>query len=237
MLDIVAVLEWVRDNAAAFGGDPGNVTVFGQSGGGGKVSTLMAMPAAKGLFHKAIVQSGAFLRAHSAEDSARLAAAFLAELNLSRSQLEELHTIPVERLCVAQQRATGQRRLSWGPSVDGHVLPAHPFDPAAPALSASVPLLIGTNLNEGVHGCDNPDVDALTEDELSKRVQQRHGEKAAAIIDAYRREYPKAKPFDLWSVISAAAGPGRRCHPGGAQSGPGRCIGLSVPLRLANPHA
>src|SRR6202034_1380268 len=80
MLDIVAVLEWVRDNAASFGGDPGNVTVFGQSGGGGKVSALMAMPAAKGLFHKAIVQSGAFLRAHTTEDSARLAAAFLAEL-------------------------------------------------------------------------------------------------------------------------------------------------------------
>jgi len=204
MLDIVAVLEWVRDNAAAFGGDPGNVTIFGQSGGGSKVSALMAMPAAKGLFHKAIVQSGAFLRAQSAEDSARLAAAFLAELNLSKHQLEELHTIPVERLCVAQQRATGQQRLAWGPSVDGHVLPTHPFDPTAPALSASIPLLIGTNLNEGVHGCDNPDVDALTQDELRQRVEQRHGEKAAAIIDAYRREYPKAKPFDLWSVISAA---------------------------------
>jgi para-nitrobenzyl esterase len=167
MLDIVAVLEWVRDNAAAFGGDPGNVTVFGQSGGGGKVSALMAMPAAKG-------------------------------------QLDELHNIPAERLCAAQQRATGQGRPAWGPSVDGHVLPAHPFDPTAPELSASVPLLIGTNLNEGVHGCDNPDVDALTDEELGKRVQQRHGEKAAAIIDAYRREYPKAKPFDLWSVISAA---------------------------------
>jgi len=204
MLDIVAVLEWVRDNAAAFGGDPGNVTIFGQSGGGGKVSALMAMPAAKGLFQKAIVQSGAFLRAQSAEDSARLAAAFLAELNLSKGQLEELHTIPVERLCVAQQRATGQRRLAWGPSVDGHVLPAHPFDPTAPELSASIPLLIGTNLNEGVNGCDNPDVDALTQEELRKRVQQRHGENAAAIIDAYRREYPNAKPFDLWSVISAA---------------------------------
>ncbi len=204
MLDIVAVLEWVRDNAVAFGGDPGNVTIFGQSGGGGKVSALMAMPAAKGLFHRAIVQSGAFLRAQSAEDSARLAAAFLAELNLSKGQLEQLHAIPAERLCAAQQRATGQARLAWGPSVDGHVLPAHPFDPAAPELSASIPLLIGTNLNEGVHGCDNPDVDALTEEELRKRVQQRHAEKAAAIIDAYRREYPNAKPFDLWSVISAA---------------------------------
>ena len=112
MHDIVALQEWERDKAAAFGGDPGNVTVFGQSGGGGKVSTLMAMPAAQGLFHKAIVQSGAFLRAHSAEDSAQLAAAFLAELNLSKSRLDELQTIPVERLCMAQQRAAGQRQLS-----------------------------------------------------------------------------------------------------------------------------
>ena len=75
-------------------------------------------------------------------------------------QLDEINSIPVERLCAAQSRVTTQTKLAWGPSVDGHVLPAHPFDPAAPEVSASVPLLIGTNLNEGVHGCDNPDVDA-----------------------------------------------------------------------------
>jgi len=210
MLDLVALLEWVRDNIAAFGGDPGNVTIFGQSGGGAKVSALMAMPAAKGLFHKAIVQSGSMLRAQSTDDSARLAAAFLAELNVGKNQLDQLQSIPVDRLCVAQQRASarsgmmGQPALSWGPTMDGRILPTHPFDPGAPALSASVPLLVGTNLNEGVHGCDNPDVDSLTEDELRKRVTQRHGGKSSAIIAAYRKEYPGAKPFDLWSVISAA---------------------------------
>jgi len=210
MLDLVALLEWVRDNIAAFGGDPGNVTIFGQSGGGAKVSALMAMPAAKGLFHKAIVQSGSMLRAQPPEDSARLAAAFLAELSLSKSQLDQLQSIPVDRLCVAQQRAAartgsmGQPALSWGPTMDGRILPTHPFDPGAPALSASVPLLVGTNLNEGVHGCDNPDVDSLSEDELRKRVTQRYGDKASAIIQAYRKEYPRANPFDLWSVISAA---------------------------------
>jgi para-nitrobenzyl esterase len=210
MLDLVALLEWVRDNIAAFGGDPSNVTIFGQSGGGAKVSALMAMPAAKGLFHKAIVQSGSMLRAQTTEDSARLAAEFLAELNVSKSQLDQLHTIPVDRLCVAQLRATarsgamGLPALSWGPTVDGHILPTHPFDPGAPSLSASVPLLVGTNLNEGVHGCDNPNVDALTMDELRQRVTQRHGDKAGALIQAYQKEYPRAKPFDLWSVISAA---------------------------------
>jgi para-nitrobenzyl esterase len=210
MLDLVALLEWVRDNIAAFGGDPGNVTIFGQSGGGAKVSALMAMPAAKGLFHKAIVQSGSMLRAQSTDDSERLAEAFLAELNVSKSQLDQLHAMPVDRLCVAQQRATartgmmGMPALSWGPTVDGRVLPTHPFDPGAPALSAHVPLLVGTNLNEGIHGCDNPEVDTLTEEELRKRVSQRHGEKAGALIAAYRKEYPHALPFDLWSVISAA---------------------------------
>lgn len=208
MLDLVALLEWVRDNISAFGGDPGNVTVFGQSGGGAKISTLTAMPAARGLFHKAIIQSGSMLRAQSPEDSAELAARFLAELKISKDRLDQLASVPADRLCAAQGAATrpgpGRRDLNWGPTVDGRVLPAHPFDPSAPELSRSVPLLVGTNLNEGVHGCDNPDVDALTEAELRGRMAARYGDRAGAIIEAYRREYPGAKPFDIWSVVSAA---------------------------------
>ena len=204
LLDHVALLKWVRENIAAFGGDPNNVTVYGQSGGGAKICSLLAMPSAKGLFHRGIIQSGSMLRAQSMEDSDRLAHAFLEELGLGKNQLDQLTTIPADRLCVAQQRATARSGLSWGPSMDGAILPVHPFDPGAPAVSASVPVLVGTNLNEGVHGCDNPNVDALTEAELRQRVTERHGAKAAAIIEAYRKEYPKAKPFDLWSVISAA---------------------------------
>jgi para-nitrobenzyl esterase len=220
LLDLVAVLEWVRDNIARFGGDPKNVTIFGQSGGGAKVGTLMAMPAAKGLFHRAIVQSGSMLRASLPEDSGKLAAAVLEELNLSKSQIDQLHNIPLERLTAAAGAArrklapppgsppdprTMARSLGWGPTVDGDILPSHPFDPAAPSVSAHVPMLIGTNLNEFVHGVDNPDAYSLTADQLEERLRPRYSERTAAIIAAYRKEYPDARPFDLLSVISTAS--------------------------------
>jgi len=220
MLDLVAVLEWVRDNIVNFGGDPGNVTIYGQSGGGGKVSTLMAMPAAKGLFHRAIVQSGSTLRSGLPDDSARLAAGVLAELNLSKSQLGQLQDVPVERLlgaALAAARKMGPppgagrggaglaRRIGWGPTMDGGIVPSHPFDPTAPAVSGDVPLLVGTNLNEMTNGVDNPEADSLTTEELVKRVKTRYGDQTEAIIEAYRREYPRAKPFDLFSVISVSS--------------------------------
>jgi para-nitrobenzyl esterase len=219
-LDLVAVLEWVRDNIARFGGDPKNVTIFGQSGGGVKVGCLMAMAAAKGLFHRAIVQSGSMLHAGTPEDTGRLAAAFLGELGLSKSQVDKLQEVPVERLTTAVWAAMRKaapppgpapdlrsmvRSMGWGPTVDGDVLPAHPFDPIAPAVSADVPMLIGTNLNEFVHGVDNPKAYALTPEQLEERLRARYGGRTAAIIAAYREEYPEARPFDLFSVISTAA--------------------------------
>ncbi|MEP6539128.1 MAG: carboxylesterase family protein, partial [Bryobacteraceae bacterium] len=212
MLDNVAVLEWVRDNIANFGGDPGNVLIFGQSGGGGKVSTLMVMPAAKGLFHRAGVQSGSTLKSGTQENSAKLAAAVLEELKLTKLQIEKLHTLPAVALVTAQgaalrrlaaQGSSGPGR-SWGPFVDGKIIPADPFEPAAPAVSASVPMLISTCLNEFVNGVDNPQLDTFSEDDLSTHVQQRHAGKAPDIIAAYRREYPKETPFGLWAAISAA---------------------------------
>ncbi len=212
MLDNVAVLEWVRDNIANFGGDPGNVMIYGQSGGGGKVSHLMVMPAAKGLFHRAAVESGATLRTGSPEAAAKVAAALLDELNLSRSQFEKLQTVPAATLVTAQ--AAALRRLAasggraagggWGPILDGKIIPAHPFDPGAPAVSQNVPLLIGTCLNEFVNGVDNPEVDTLTNAELLKRVAQSHGDQAQSIVEAYRREYPKESAFGIWAAISAA---------------------------------
>ena len=216
MLDIVAVLEWVRDNIANFGGDPGNVTIFGQSGGGGKVAALMVMPEAKGLFHKAINQSGPFLRFATPENANILTAAVLSELNLTKSQVAKLDDIPIDSLMIAAQAAlrkvsvpAGARsvvgRIGWGPVVEGRVVPAHPFDPAAPAISAHVPLIVGTNLHESVSGLDNPEVDTFTNEQLISRVGQRYGANGPNIIEAYRREYPKANTFDLWGVISAAS--------------------------------
>jgi para-nitrobenzyl esterase len=217
MLDLVAVLEWVRDNIRTFGGDPGSVTIFGQSGGGGKVLALMAMPAAKGLFHRAIVQSGPFLKSLSPDYSGRLAELVIAELGLSKSQLSELKGIPVDRLSGAAAEAmkkmpphkSSLREVygehDWGPTVDGRILPRHPFDPGAPEISADVPLLTGTNLHEFVNGLDRPDADAMGGEELNRLVGEAFGERSQAIIDAYRRDYPKATPFDLYATIAASS--------------------------------
>ena len=216
MLDLVAVLEWVRDNIKTFGGDPGNVTIFGQSGGGGKVIALMAMPAAKGLFHRAIVQSGPFLKSLSPDYSGQLAELVIAELGLSKSQVNELQGISVDRLSGAATEAMkkmpphksslrevyGER--DWGPTVDGRILPRHPFDPGAPELSAEVPLLTGTNLHEFVSGLDRPDANAMEVEELDRLVSAEFGDRSKAIIDAYRRDYSKATPFGLYAIIAAA---------------------------------
>jgi para-nitrobenzyl esterase len=217
LLDNVAVLAWVRENIATFGGDPGCVTIFGQSGGGGKVLALMAMPAAKGLFHRAIVQSGPFLKCLSPDYSGRLAELVLAELGLSKSRVRELQAIPVDRLsgaaAEAMKKMPSQRSSirqvygedNWGPTMDGGVLPRHPFDPGAPEISADVPLLTGSNLHEFVNGLDRPEAQAMQMDELHRLVSQEFGERSNEIIDAYRRDYPRATPFDLYATIAASS--------------------------------
>ena len=216
MLDLVAVLEWVRTNIARFGGDPGNVTIFGQSGGGGKVAALLAMPSAKGVFHRAIIESGPFVRVLSPEYSQQVAENTLTELGLSKSQLRELQKVPVDKLSAAATNALrktarprGVRRdtfgeTGWGPTVDGHSLPVHPFDPSAPAISADVPLITGTNLHESVNGLDHPNANAMTTEEMIQEVHNLYGEDADAIIAAYRQDYPGSSPFALYAVIATA---------------------------------
>jgi para-nitrobenzyl esterase len=213
MMDNLAVLEWVRDNIESFGGDPANVMIFGQSGGGGKVSTLMGMPAAKGLFHRVGVQSGSLLRSGSAANSAKLAAAVLEELGISKAGLEKIHTLPtsviqaVQGLAIRRYMGGGSSMaglMAFAPFVDGKIIPAHPFDPVASPISADIPMLIGTCLNEMVSGCDNPERDTLSEQELLKRVTEKYKDKAGDVIAAYRREYPKDSPFGLLAAISAA---------------------------------
>jgi len=217
MLDLVRVLEWVRENISNFGGDPGNVTIFGQSGGGGKVITLMAMPSAKGLFHRAICQSGPFLKVLEPDYSAKVAAAIMQELGLSKSRVDELQKINVDRLSGAS--AEVMKRLNppnalifrhpmgqtgWAPTVDGHVLPRHPFDPDASMESADVPLLTGTILNEILSGLDNGAATAMTEEELRGRVRAELGQRGDAAIEAYRRDYPQATSFGIYAAMAAA---------------------------------
>jgi len=217
LLDIVAVLAWVRENITTFGGDPGCVTVFGQSGGGGKILALMAMPAAKGLFHRAIVQSGPFLKSLSPDYSGRLAELVLAEVGLSKLRVRELQAISVDRLSGAAAEAmkkTPSHRFSlrqvygeenWGPTMDSHILPRHPFDPGAPEISADIPLLTGSNLHEFINGLDRPEAQAMQMDELQRLVSQEFGQLSKEIIDAYRGDYPQATPFDLYATIAAAS--------------------------------
>ena len=163
-LDLVAALEWVRDNIANFGGDPKNVTIFGESGGGGKVSALMAMPAAKGLFGKAIVESGSSLRVSTRNRRLRARKALLDKFGLSESQVDELQKIPAEKLFAAAGAG-----LAGGPVVDGRSIPEQTWDPKAPEISANVPMIIGTCKDETAWLIGNRDASTFTLDEASLR--------------------------------------------------------------------
>lgn len=213
MLDQIAVLEWVRNNIESFGGDPSNVTIFGQSGGGGKVSTLMAMPGAKGLFHRAIIQSGDIGPVGIRPASGELATSLLAELGINRNNVGELQKIPVDRLTAATvaavlKAAAGKSMVmaivgGFGPSADGKNIPENSWVDIAPSVSADVPLIIGSNLNEFVNGVDNPNTD-LSELELMKRLQTRYGAKAEAIAATYRHQHPRERPFGIWAAINTS---------------------------------
>ena len=209
LLDIVAALQWVRDNIAGFGGDPNLVTIFGQSGGGRKVATLMAMPGAKGLFHRAIIESGAVLRLTSREDAVKQTDLLLAELGLKAGQVQALQRMPVERLLAAD--AAVQRKITPRepgmtantPMVDGRAIPGHPWDPRGPALSVDIPLLIGyARTEETLYDRPTPGKLALDEAGLRERASKRLGADPARVIDAFRRAYPQATPWDLWILIA-----------------------------------
>jgi para-nitrobenzyl esterase len=204
MLDIVAALEWVRDNIANFGGDPGNVTVFGESGGGGKVSTLMAMPAARGLFHRAIAQSGTALRAITPDASAAATRALVGPLGMGMGGgLEKLRSFPFDQILAAL--AAVKPPLGFGPVIDGHVLPRHPFDPDAPAVSADVPFMLGSNLTERTFFSDTP-LDPIDDDALAGHVKRYTGlgdAESARLIAAYRKNRASADNTFIYQLISA----------------------------------
>jgi para-nitrobenzyl esterase len=200
MLDLVAALEWVRDNIEAFGGDPGNVTIFGESGGGGKVSALLAMPAAQGLFQRAIIQSGPGLRMMSREKATENAANVLKTLEIAPKDVTRLSTLPVEQILQANARVNRNPLGGWSPVVDGRVLPQHPFDPVAPALSANVPLIIGTNKDEATLFLQNDAaLTSLDEAGLRARIHAFAGDATDALLTSYHHAYPHASPGDLFT--------------------------------------
>ncbi len=211
MLDLVAALEWVRDNIEAFGGDPGNVTIMGESGGGAKVSTLLAMPGAKGLFHRAVIQSGPGLRGVPTDAATRTAKGLLDELQVSAADTIALQSIPAEDILAAAFAAAakagggpmgGMMRLA--PVVDGVVLPSDPFTPAAPAISASVPILIGSNKDEmTLFTAAEPWFATLTDTQLMERAKLA-GPKGEVLVAAFRKLYPDYSPTYLLNQVMTA---------------------------------
>jgi para-nitrobenzyl esterase len=208
MLDIVLALEWVRDNIAHFGGDPGNVTIFGESGGGGKVSTLMAMPPAKGLFQKAIVESGSTLRANTREDADTSARKFLAKMNVMPDRVDDLPKVPMDQLLAALHTMTGPNAIRLGPVVDGRSLPRNPFDPDAPAQSANVPMLIGTNGTEStlLLGLGDASLFSLSDAEMRARLKTylhlTDDSKVDDLVAVYKKGRSDATPSDIYFAIT-----------------------------------
>lgn len=197
-LDIVLALQWVRDNIAAFGGDPGKVTIFGESGGGAKVGTLLGMPPAKGLFHRAIQQSGAAVTMVERVDAAAIAERTLATLGVAKSDVHKLQTMDAKTVVAAaiaaQGPGAGMGRRSLGPVVDGRALPAHPFEPAATEVSRDVPLIIGTNKDENtLFLAGDPAFGKMTAEDARARFAAA-GDKAQAAYDLYRRLRPNDPP-------------------------------------------
>ena len=205
MTDIVKALEWVRDNISAFGGDPDNVTIFGQSGGGGKVCTLLAMPSAQGLFGKAIVESGSILEALPQKWSRRIGAATVRELGISPARIDEIQTVPYATLLAAYDKAVALVRaeaeqagelpvnflnqIIFGtrPVVDGVVLPAQPGAPASMALSKDIPVIIGTTYHEFTRDQEDPIFKPLA-------VQQAADRTAAGCAPVYLYQFTWESP-------------------------------------------
>lgn len=212
MLDIVAALQWVRRNIAEFGGDPGRVLIFGESGGGQKVSTLLAMPPAKGFFHRAAIESGPGVRMNSLDYATKVADMFLAELGVKPDRIADVQAVSLERIMAAQGAVN--RKLGgfipgmiqgFSPVVDGDSLPQNPFDPLAPTVSENVPLLIGFNRTElTLFAAGDPSLFSLDEAGLQKRLQSLLGEQAESVLSAFRADYPRENPSGLYFLIASA---------------------------------
>jgi len=204
----VMALNWVKDNAAQFGGDAGNVTIFGQSGGGSKVSTLLATPSVKGLFHRAIVESGPSLKAVTPEAGEKAANLLLAKLGLSKANAKNIQTVPINILMsayFAAMRDPSQNGRAFSPNMGNEILPDHPFFPNASPVSASVPLMIGNTMTEWTTFDDqtNPEYFSLNEKSMHEEVEKLLGADAGKVIAVYKKANPGMSPPDIFFRIQS----------------------------------
>jgi para-nitrobenzyl esterase len=210
MLDIVQALKWVRSNISQFGGDPNNVTIFGQSGGGRKVETLLAMPSAKGLFHRAIVESGAAVKVVDRDVAVRNSEQLLAKLGIDKKNVRALQKLSVEKIMAAyfavvkDDPGVDPSLGGFSPSVDGKILPQHPFYPGASTVTAEVPVMIGCTRTEmTLFSLHDPSAFSQSDADMRKRVTDLLGGQATNMIDLYRRLNPGASPSDIYFLIAS----------------------------------
>ena len=209
MLDLVAALKWVNTNIAQFGGDPDRVMIFGESGGGRKVGTLLAMPAAKGLFHRAVIQSGPSMKLVPAEAAVKRAKLLMEELNLQPGDMKALQEMPVEKIIAGYGRIARRPEYrgaegNFAPAVDGEVLPYASFHPAASPVNPEVPLIVGTNRTElTMHMQRDPSAFNLNEQQMEERVKKIAGNLTKEVIDVYRSAEPNASPSELFFLIAS----------------------------------
>jgi para-nitrobenzyl esterase len=203
VMDLVAALQWVHDNIENFGGDPGRVMIFGQSGGGAKTSTVLAMPSAKGLFHRAAVQSGSALRLTTREQATKTAEMLLAKLGIPKTRIADIQKTSWQQLLEAQVSVAPGLGGGFAPVVEGKILPHHPFDPVAPPESADVPIIVSSTLEDAALALTNFD---LTEAGLKAILGQRFGDKADEILALYEQRYPQKSPFLIQAQVFTDSG-------------------------------
>jgi para-nitrobenzyl esterase len=203
VMDLVAALQWVHDNIESFGGDPGRVMIFGQSGGGAKTSTILATPSAKGLFHRAAVQSGSALRLTTREQATKTAEMLLAKLSIPKTRIADIQKISWQQLLEAQISVAPGLGGGFAPVIDGKILPHHPFDPVAPPESADVPIIVSSTLEDAALALTNFD---LTEAGLKAILGQRFGDRADEILSLYKQRYPQKSPYLVQAQVFTDSG-------------------------------
>tara|TARA_R110000824_G_scaffold288508_5_gene476895 strand:- start:21183 stop:22823 length:1641 start_codon:yes stop_codon:yes gene_type:complete len=203
--DLVAALQWVQDNIEEFGGDPDRVTIFGQSGGGGKTSSLMAVPSAAGLFHRGIAQSGSTMRGVPADVATEATERYLNKLGINSNQLDRLQQLSPQQIQDAFYSDPAIRGFASGPVIDGNFIPRHPWDPSAPSYSADVPFMAGSVETEngwvGPPAYDLSDADML--DLFSTRITGNNQQQARDLISLYQGKFPDKRNRMLWLIAES----------------------------------